>query len=374
MIAQLRTASLALAAAGGVTIGAAFGHARHYVVHQRVLSSVLAGGADAGNGAPAGSADTGVLTGSAATGMLASPAAAPADAPDTRAAMAGGGAFPRAPHTALRILHLSDMHAIRANWKLFRFLSGLAAVQADLIVITGDFIASAQGIDPLLRALAPLQGTPGLFVYGSNDYYAARFKNPLSYLVRNSNAGPSAPTAAQLARRQLPTEMLTQRLAELGFVNLNNARAQLTINGVTIKAVGVNDPHLDMDRYPAHPATSAPASRQRELRIGVTHAPYKRVLNEMTAEGCQLIFAGHTHGGQVCLPGGRALVTNCDLPPRLASGLFPWPDTGAQSLHGDGHSAAAAPAQVQVSAGLGTTPFVPLRTFCAPEALILDVL
>ena len=90
----------------------------------------------------------------------------------------------------------------------------------------------------------------------------------------------------------------------------------------------------------------------RASGIGVAHAPYMRTLHRFVQDGAQAIFAGHTHGGQVCLPGGHALVSNCDLPPSRAKGVSE--QSGVP---------------VQVSAGLGTSRFAPVRLFCPPEAI-----
>ena len=79
----------------------------------------------------------------------------------------------------------------------------------------------------------------------------------------------------------------------------------------------------------------------------------------MTADGFPLILAGHTHGGQLCVPGFGALVTNCDLPRRQAKGLSTRCTPGdARALH--------------VSAGLGTSPYAPVRFACPPEATPAD--
>ena len=280
---------------------------------------------------------------------------------------------------SIRILHLSDLHMIPANRKLAKFVRELAELKPDFVVMTGDLVANAAAVPEVLDALSGFAGVPGVFVNGSNDYTAARLKNPLRYLVRTS-AGDEPLSEERKAKLAIPTDELEAGLTDLGFVNLNNARATVRVGEFELQLVGVDDPHMDRDEYPEL-ATSDKDGKSgagnksgagETLRIGVTHAPYQRILDRMTAEGCRLVFAGHTHGGQVCLPGRKALVTNCDMPPRLASGLFTWPDEGVEPVKGDG-SMWTRRVAVQTSAGLGTTPYIPLRTFCAPEAILLTV-
>ena len=115
----------------------------------------------------------------------------------------------------------------------------------------------------------------------------------------------------------------------------------------------MDDPHIGRDRYAD---VAGPFDPDADLRLGVAHAPYRRVLDAMAADGADLILAGHTHGGQVCLPWVGALVTNCDLPRSQAKGLSGWRES---ALH--------------VSAGLGTSPYTPIRLACRPEATVLTV-
>ena len=110
---------------------------------------------------------------------------------------------------------------------------------------------------------------------------------------------------------------------------------------------------------------AGPADPATDVRLGVTHAPYLRVLDQFAADGYDAIIAGHTHGGQVCLPGGRALTTNCDLEPARARGLHRHP---ADSEPGDEGSA-----WLHVSAGLGTNPYVRIRVACRPEATLMTL-
>ena len=64
----------------------------------------------------------------------------------------------------------------------------------------------------------------------------------------------------------------------------------------------------------------------------MAHAPYLRVLDQYARDGYDVTFAGHTHGGQVCLPIKGAIVTNCDLDTKRAKGLHRHP---ADSRPGD---------------------------------------
>ena len=119
--------------------------------------------------------------------------------------------------------------------------------------------------------------------------------------------------------RTLPWQDLGRGFKEAGWIDLTHTRASLEIKGVRIGFRGTDDAHIDQDRYAD---VAGPIDRDEvDVAIGVTHAPYRRVLDAMTYDGHDLIIAGHTHGGQVCVPFYGALVTNCDLDTRRAKGL-----------------------------------------------------
>ncbi|RZS53491.1 putative MPP superfamily phosphohydrolase [Microcella putealis] len=261
----------------------------------------------------------------------------------------------------VRILHLSDLHL--APWQRDRidWLRGLTALKPDLIITTGDLMGHRDALPALTEALMPFDGVPGVFVHGSNDYFAPQLKNPFRYF-----AGPSKGDGDAVER--LDIDALERLLADrLGWRSLNNDVAQLDVNGSTLDFVGVNDAHRGWDRLDALPALLDALREQDDddsddpaVTIGVTHAPYRRVLDTFTTQGADAIFAGHTHGGQVCLPGGRALVTNCDLPAEQARGLSLW-------YHA--HRAA----YLNVSAGLGHSIYAPVRFACPPEAVVVTL-
>jgi hypothetical protein len=210
---------------------------------------------------------------------------------------------------------------------------------------------------------------------GSNDYYAPVGKSPLRYFLPDARLNP-APN-----ERNLPFAELAQALVGAGWKDLDNRRDAVELAGRRVELVGVDDPHLDLDDFPP-PARlpsvlSEPASRMRDagsdnslweapaLRLGVAHAPYMRVLDAMYDDGADLILAGHTHGGQLCVPGFGALVTNCDLDRGRASGLHGWPGARPDTPAGAGS------VWLNVCAGLGTSPYTPVRFACRPEAVLL---
>ncbi len=249
----------------------------------------------------------------------------------------------------LRILHLSDLHLTRKTKGLQSWLRKLEAEDPDLVVLTGDLIAEAQALDPLLDALEPLFDRPGVFVLGSNDYFAPVLKNPAKYLMtddgkRNHGA-------------ELPWRNLVDLLEARGWINLTNTETVIEIDGVKIQIKGVDDPHLNRDDF----SSINHNYQDADFKLAIAHAPYLRVLDNFTDLGAELILAGHTHGGQLRVPGYGALVTNCDLDKKRARGLHP-------------HiSKAGNTSVINISAGLGTNPFTPVRFACRPEAVMLTI-
>lgn len=262
----------------------------------------------------------------------------------------------------IRVLHITDLHMAPWQRRKQEWVRNLRALEPDLIVNTGDNLGHADGIDGVEYALAPFRGIPGVYVNGSNDYHGPSAKNPLAYL-----SGPSE-------RRVDPTRLDTPRLeaffASLGWQGLNNAAVTMNIAGSPLELFGVDDPHIRRDRLDSLPglldelreSTDDEVVRpgRETTSIGVTHAPYRRVLNSFVTHGAELILAGHTHGGQVRVPRYGALVTNCDLPRSQASGLSLWK-----------HAMRAA--YLNVSAGLGTSIYAPVRFACRPEAVLLTL-
>ena len=242
----------------------------------------------------------------------------------------------------LTVLHLSDLHLTAGDARRVAFLERLAAEPVDLVVLTGDMLGEPSALATVLEALDRFSPRLGaVAVLGSNDYWAPRFRNPLSYFL-----GPSSRRRRSSGRN--PWRELVEGLEARGWTVLSNRRGRLG----DVELAGMDDPHIRRD----DPEVAVPPDGRARLRIGVVHSPYRRVLDTFERNGYGLLLAGHTHGGQVRLPGVGALVTNCDLPRDRVRGLSRW---GSSWLH--------------VSAGLGTSKYAPFRFACRPEASLLTV-
>ncbi len=246
----------------------------------------------------------------------------------------------------LRVLQITDLHMTPGQHKKQAWVRALAGLKPDLVIDTGDNLAHLEAVPAVLSAVEPLLELPGAFVFGSNDYFAPRPKNPARYLMKD--------IGKREASQDLPWGDLRDSLSGAGWADLNNARARVKVGDREIELVGVDDPHIWRDRYAE---VAGPGSADADLSLGVVHAPYHRVVDAMAADGLPLVIAGHTHGGQLRIPFYGALVSNCDLDPRRARGL---------SQHTDG-------TLLHVSAGLGTSPYAPVRFACPPEATLLTL-
>ena len=267
----------------------------------------------------------------------------------------------------VRILQVSDLHLTPGQAKKIAWVRSLAALEPDFVVNSGDNLAHVDAVPPLLRAMEPLFDFPGAFVLGSNDYFGPTAKNPVRYLTRRH-------AEVRRWRPDLPVGALVDGLREGGWVDVDNARTVVTMGDHDVELVGTDDPHIGYDRYAA---VSGPAATEVSLTMGLVHAPYQRVLDAMVADGASVVLAGHTHGGQLALPIWGALVTNCDLDTRRAKGLSRWwPGAGRSGPSGRPAPSSAAPddaAYLHVSAGLGTSPYAPVRFACRPEATLLTL-
>ncbi|HZA39901.1 MAG TPA: metallophosphoesterase [Actinomycetota bacterium] len=248
----------------------------------------------------------------------------------------------------LSVLHISDTHLIAANRKLRGWLERLPdalGVTPDLVVTTGDMIDHDNGIDPLIKSLEGLQGRMGrYYVLGSHDYYQSTIRGLVKGMIRLYGEGGEPVTA-----RFNDTARLEAELAASGWVSLMNSTEFVDTPEGRIRITGIADPFMKRHRTDHIARTPEDAAA-----IGLVHSP--EVVAEWALAGYDLVLAGHTHGGQVCVPGWGAVVTNSSLPASMAAGLT---RVGRTWLH--------------VSPGLGTGRFAPIRLARPPEATLLKL-
>lgn len=255
----------------------------------------------------------------------------------------------------IKILHIADFHYVAYRKLETKFIATLDQLHPDLVVSTGDLLGGHNAWPALRKVIKPLLNYPGAFVFGSNDYYAPKPRPWYRYLYRHS--GVDFLANSEVKKPDLPYLEMQTYFTQAGWLNLNNTTAELCINDLTFSLIGVDDHHIGLAKMP----TLVSQDMHHNFRLGVTHAPYQSILNSFADYQCNLVLGGHTHGGQVCLPFYGALITNCDLPRQYASGIFEW------------HSPARNKTIVNVSAGLGTSPYSPIRFACRPEVTLLEL-
>jgi predicted MPP superfamily phosphohydrolase len=239
----------------------------------------------------------------------------------------------------LDVLHLSDLHFVRRDPRKTRFLAGLPP--ADVTVVTGDFLGEPDAVDRAVESVRAVRGTIGSwFVLGSNDYFVPRPLNYLAYFRSRRKRRRAAPGRAGDLIRGLVAD---------GWNDLTDSRRPMSLAGLETEVLGLDDAHIGR-----HDLRVGPRSGEDRFGVAVMHSP--DTAPEAASLGYQLIVAGHTHGGQVRLPWIGALVSNCSMPPKLASGLV---RMGTAVLH--------------ISRGLGTSKYAPFRFWCRPEATYLEL-
>jgi predicted MPP superfamily phosphohydrolase len=239
----------------------------------------------------------------------------------------------------LTILHLSDLHFVRRDRAKARFLASLP--QADIAVVTGDFLAEPEAVETVVDAVLPTRGRlASWFVLGSNDHFEPRPLNYLAYFRRRRRIRP--------VTKGRPEDLIAG-LEAGGWRDLTNHHEQVEVGGLKIELLGLDDAHIGWQDLRTVPRTSP-----ERFGLAVMHSPDSAP--ETASLGYDLLMAGHTHGGQVCLPLVGALVTNCSMPRRLVKGVI---RMGTSILH--------------ISGGVGTSRFAPFRFWCRPEATFLEL-
>lgn len=249
----------------------------------------------------------------------------------------------------LSVLHIADTHLTPPDPRLVAHVRELGDVQVDLVVATGDLLGAVGSEDATVDMLSALtrDGTPGLVVLGSNDLWGPAPRSPLGYFT--------APDARRVGQR-LETKRFVDGLQDTGWQVLQDERTTVEAGGRTIGVSGLQDPHRDDTTLPPLGDVARRDGGEADLHLGLVHAPYVAALDLLVEAGADVLLAGHTHGGQVRLPGVGALTANCDLPLDRARGASRWRN---RWLH--------------VNPGLGQSCYAPYRFCCRPEATVLHL-
>jgi hypothetical protein len=211
------------------------------------------------------------------------------------------------------ILHLSDLHADMNGGAMRRLIELLPTVSYDLCVLTGDYRGKTYGpyraaIKGLALVRAHLQG-PVYGVLGNHD-----------------------------------TVRMVPELEEIGIRMLLNESEAIERDAEQIHLVGIDDAHFYRVDNIEKAASNVPAA---EFSILLSHTP--EIYRQAAHAGFQLLLSGHTHGGQICLPGAIPVILDSDLPRRMGAGA--WTYRGMVGY---------------TSVGVGSC-ILPVRLNCPPE-------
>lgn len=221
-----------------------------------------------------------------------------------------------APLAGLRILHLSDLHLDLEPAIQTAIARCVRTAEYDLCVLTGDYRAWNVGpIEPALEALGRLR---------------EHLHGPLYGVLGNHDCLDMIPG-----------------LEALGIRMLINESVPIARGGQRLYLAGIDDPH----RYRTHNLeAAATAIPPQATAILLAHGPepYRAAANL----GFDLMLCGHTHGGQICLPGGLALTSHTRAPRALRRGAWQWRQMQGYTSPGAGSSV------------------VPARFYCPPEITV----
>lgn len=248
----------------------------------------------------------------------------------------GGGNRSRSPW---RILHLSDLHLCDPEREKIDFLRKVTEEQFDLVVLTGDVFENFTGLPYIHEILSRKPKFGAYAVLGNHDYYNyTLFHKTIGRVYRKFRHPPE----------KRDVEPFVKALEKGGFTVLRNNSVNLKDHGVFL--VGIDYPTIEQVAL-SKLMSEATAD---QFKLVLFHVPI--FLDRIRVAGAHLAVGGHTHGGQVRLPGYGAIITDSELPRHEASGLF---FRGETAFH--------------ISRGLGADPRSNIRFFCPPAATIIEV-
>jgi predicted MPP superfamily phosphohydrolase len=281
----------------------------------------------------------------------------------------------------LTILHLSDFH-LRKNLKgkrLFEFVKSLSKLDVDLILITGDLMESDKNIDYLVDMLSCLKAKYGKYaVFGVHDHYHKTVLEFLKNIFKKKRE----------YKKKNDTSYIIKRLADIGIEVLLNQVRKISIKGTgvsNIEIIGLDDPIIKKIDVAGAFSYIEPAKKSKILkrsdylkeykdtfnlkqysihrlnndgilRIVMLHTPDSESIIDLAGRDSDIIFSGHTHGGQVRLPLIGAIISGCNIKTKFASGLFYFKKF-----------------VLYVSRGLGEGRYSQCRFYCQPEASLVKI-
>lgn len=219
-----------------------------------------------------------------------------------------------------RLVHLSDFHLER-QWSsgYDDLLNRLARDPPDLLLATGDYVDDKHDCRPAIplvrRLIAGLRARSGCFgIFGNHD-----------------------------------TDRLAPHLRDTQLQMIGGQRRIVALRGSTVELIGLPD----VQRCRLRPAfvRSMPSRSPGRPRIVLSHFPDHWPRTRALAP--DIFLCGHTHGGQVCLPGGLPIIRHAPMPRRLCGGIHRLERTWYVVNRGFGFSGP------------------PLRLFCPPEVVEL---
>lgn len=248
--------------------------------------------------------------------------------------------LPEWPETlnGFRILLVSDLHvhprATRPGRRERRVMEIISRIDCDILACPGDSANTAGAARVAAETLRAARPRYGVYITLGNGEHKRRWGQ---------------------------TERIVPELRRAGRL-LVNEHALLMVNDTPLYVLGVDDPSHDRDRL----HLAARQVPEEAAKVLLAHSP--EVVTRLFRVPVDLVVCGHTHGGQVCRPGGAAIWTQMSLPDRdaLGSGLY-----GPEAL-GRYTPRDISRTRLYVGRGVGTAKLA-VRVFCRPEIAVLTL-
>ena len=301
-------------------------------------------------------------------------------------------------HPEFSVLHLSDFHLRKdaKGEKLFKFIQSLKSITPvpDFILITGDLVEKNENFPFLFKMLEGLNASYGKFaVFGVHDYFNKTPNEFLKNMIKRKNEYKRSNDVSGLVtklnsigirvlRNENTTFRLDKKAALIGQINnveiIGVEDSIIKRTDVAKAFAGLNN-SIDLNNSPkimpaalSHSDVIGRNKKRYEqtfkscnrslhvlntegtIRIVLTHTPDMDLLVDLSEKNVDVVLCGHTHGGQVRLPGVGALVSGCNIKTKYCSGLFYFNNF-----------------ILYTTRGLGEGRYSPFRFYCQPEATLI---